>query len=139
MHGLNQSEMRLSDSPRLVSTRRGTVRIQNTDPRPKTSSAPLSAPRQPPVCYVRSRRVSIIPQEAGVAKQPRCIMKRNMRVEMQNSQRVKMLRDEKERSWTRVRPSNLPTAGAPRLDRSRIQLVYCYEPSVSNCAYLWYN
>lgn len=33
----------------LVSTRRGTVRIQNTHPRPKPRNAPLSTPRQLPV------------------------------------------------------------------------------------------
>ena len=42
----------------------------------------------------RSWWLSITPQHAGVAKQPRCIKKRNKRAERQNSQRVKMLRDE---------------------------------------------
>lgn len=37
----------------LVSTRRGTVRIQNTAPLPKTRNAPLSAPCQLPVSYVK--------------------------------------------------------------------------------------
>lgn len=37
----------------LVSTHRGTVRIQNTHPRPKPRNAPLSAPCQLPVCYVK--------------------------------------------------------------------------------------
>lgn len=57
MHGLPRGwtdQKHCSQTPiSLVSTRRGTVRIQNTDSRPKPRNAPLSAPCQLPVCYAK--------------------------------------------------------------------------------------
>ena len=67
----------------------------------------------------RSHWLSITPQHAGVAKQPRCIKKRNKRAERQNSQRVKMLRDETQKVVDSARPANPLTASLTDRDEPK--------------------